>query len=290
MNISYNINKLLIYIKAMFLKDAKSRKPYRKQMLKALVEQTKLKMKWGVSYSVFDGEELLEASIRSIRNSVDYINVVYQLKSWYGEPASENLYLLLQKLKADGLIDEIIEYCPNTTLNAGIQEKIKRNMGLKAALNAKIDYFMTMDTDEFYFLDELEQAKNDIISKNIDYSYCSIVNYGMVPTERSLKPTRTSVSFFSKVNYFSRLGKNKKIICLADPTRQFKFIFGKQYFLSGINMHHMSFIRKDLQKKFNSSSDMSIRQNMTENMKNLKNVKMVSVENNFDIYIGKKDD
>ena len=163
-------------------------------------------------------------------------------------------------------------------------------MGLKAALNAKIDYFMTMDTDEFYFLDELEQAKNDIISKNIDYSYCSIVNYGMVPTERSLKPTRTSVSFFSKVNYFSRLGKNKKIICLADPTRQFKFIFGKQYFLSGINMHHMSFIRKDLQKKFNSSSDMSIRQNMTENIKNLKNFKMVSVENNFDIYIGKKDD
>ena len=289
MKLSYNINKLLIYIKAMFLKDAKSRKPYRKQMLEALVEQTKLKMKWGVSYSVFDGEELLEASIRSIRNSVDYVNVVYQLKSWYGEPASKNLYLLLQKLKANGLIDEIIEYCPNTKLNAGIQEKIKRNMGLKAALNAKVDYFMTMDTDEFYFSEELEQAKNDIISKNVDYSYCPIVNYGMAPTERSLTPTSTSVPFFSKINYFSRLGKNKNIICLADPTRQFKFIFGKQYFLSGINMHHMSFVRENMQKKFNSSSNMNMRENISKNIEHLKKLKTVSVENNFNIFIGKKD-
>ena len=35
-------------------------------------------MKIGVSYNLFDGEELLESSIKSIRKNVDYISVVYQ--------------------------------------------------------------------------------------------------------------------------------------------------------------------------------------------------------------------
>ena len=38
--------------------------------------------KLGVSYNLFNGEELLEASIKSIRQNVDYINVIYQEYSW----------------------------------------------------------------------------------------------------------------------------------------------------------------------------------------------------------------
>ena len=34
-------------------------------------------MKLGVSYNLFDGEELLESSIKSIRDNVDYVSVVY---------------------------------------------------------------------------------------------------------------------------------------------------------------------------------------------------------------------
>ena len=35
-------------------------------------------MKLGIAYNLFDGEELLVDSIKSIRNSVDYIIVIYQ--------------------------------------------------------------------------------------------------------------------------------------------------------------------------------------------------------------------
>ena len=41
-------------------------------------------MKLGVSYNVFDGEELLESSIKSIRDNVDHISVVYQTISNFG--------------------------------------------------------------------------------------------------------------------------------------------------------------------------------------------------------------
>ena len=49
------------------------------------------KAKLGISYSVWDGEELLEASIKSVRENADYINVVWQKKSWYGIDCDENL-------------------------------------------------------------------------------------------------------------------------------------------------------------------------------------------------------
>jgi len=48
-------------------------------------------MKLGISYNVFDGEELLESSIRQIRNQVDYVSVVYQKVSNFGKECNENL-------------------------------------------------------------------------------------------------------------------------------------------------------------------------------------------------------
>ena len=40
-------------------------------------------MKIGACYMVFDGEELLEFSIKSIRNSIDFISVTYQDFSYF---------------------------------------------------------------------------------------------------------------------------------------------------------------------------------------------------------------
>ena len=38
------------------------------------------KMKLGIAYNLFDGEELLEASVKSVRGCADYICVIYQKK------------------------------------------------------------------------------------------------------------------------------------------------------------------------------------------------------------------
>lgn len=68
------------------------------------------KNKLGVTYSVFCGEELLRSSIMSVRNQVDYINVVWQEYSWTGERMDENLLILLKELINEGLIQKIIKF------------------------------------------------------------------------------------------------------------------------------------------------------------------------------------
>ena len=55
-------------------------------------------MKLGISYNLFDGEELLEYSINSVRDSCDHINVVYQKISNWGEPCSKDLEDILHDL------------------------------------------------------------------------------------------------------------------------------------------------------------------------------------------------
>lgn len=79
--------------------------------LNVITEPSKAKL--GISYSVWDGEELLEASLKSVRENADYINVVWQKKSWQGADCDENLESLLLKLKENGFIDEIIFFEPD---------------------------------------------------------------------------------------------------------------------------------------------------------------------------------
>ena len=76
-------------------------------------------MKLGISYNVFDGEELLEKSILCIRDQVDFISVVYQEKSNFGNQCDPNLLPLLTSLKEKGLVDELFEYKPK--INQGGQ-------------------------------------------------------------------------------------------------------------------------------------------------------------------------
>lgn len=85
-----DFERIGINIRSVAILDKKRRKLYRAECLRnlrskraaaAVKERT-----WGVSYSAFDGDEILEGSLRSIRGEADYINVIYQTQSWYGDP------------------------------------------------------------------------------------------------------------------------------------------------------------------------------------------------------------
>ena len=244
----------LINLKCLFMTKSEQRRTYRKEEKERLLKNVVRDYKWGASYSVFDGEELLEASIKSIRKSCDYVNVVYQTKSWYGNQCDNNLLVMLNKLKNKGLIDEIIEYIPNTSLSASKQEREKRNVGLRYAKKAGVNYFITMDCDEFYLDQDVEKAKRSIIKNNITHSFINVVNYAMLPTQRFLR-TPSYVQFFSKIKRTSKLSANKHIITIVDPTRILShFCCAKYFFLSDVEMHHMTLIKKNLYKKFNNST------------------------------------
>jgi hypothetical protein len=72
----------------------------------------------GAGYNVFDGIELLEASIRSIRPVVSFVCVVYQTVSNFGAKAPGRLGAALKDLVKRGLVDELIHYAPQTFSDA----------------------------------------------------------------------------------------------------------------------------------------------------------------------------
>ena len=74
-------------------------------------------MKLGACYNVFDGEELLEASIISIRDNVDFVVVVYQTISNFGYSCDKGLLPLLEGLVRKGLVQELVHYTPKTFSN-----------------------------------------------------------------------------------------------------------------------------------------------------------------------------
>ena len=241
------------------------------------------KIKFGISYSIFDGEELLEASIKQIRNLVDYINVVYQEVSWNGKFKNHNLRNYLENLKNKGLIDEIILFEPDISLPAGTNELNKRNVGLKFAIDKKCTHFMCMDTDEFYIHDEFKRMQESIIENNIDFAFCPILNYGTKPTLRMKKLGFYAVALFAKINKASKLGASSLKICLCDPTRVIKLKKNtKSFFFCDIQMHHLTYVRNDLNIKLKASSNEIVNNQKIEEIITLDN-DCYSVENLFDI-------
>ena len=85
---------------------------------------------------VFDGEELLEFAVKSIRNVIDYISVTYQDVSYFGNKADPNLLPYLENLKKEGLIDEILFYKTDLSIHHKQNELNLRNLGLEESKKA----------------------------------------------------------------------------------------------------------------------------------------------------------
>lgn len=278
------IYKLMAQIRSAFAKTKQERKLLRQELLNQYIDNAVKKAKWGISYSVFDGEELLEPSIRNLREHVDYINAVYQTENWTGEYKNPDVIKTVQKLKDMGLIDEIIEFKPNTKLLPVKNQTAKRNLGLSRAKKAGCDYFMTIDVDEFYEKDALIRVKKEIIEKGITHAYCPIINYGTLPTRLSKEsPAFFAVPIFSKVGLFTKLGPRKKSIAVVDPTRNMSDCMGAKYFFfCDIAMHHMAFVRNNLFLKLKSSSNKNTNNSRIEEIKK-KDGNCVDVEDKFNI-------
>lgn len=255
-----DLEKIWINLKSVLIFNKKARKKYRTQCIKRLnnrrSEAAVGGFMWGVSYSVFDGFEILEASLRSVRAHVDYINVVYQRCSWYGDPADETMLPHLEALQAQGLVDELVEYTVVPELEPSINELNKRNFGLQRALTRGCEYFMTMDCDECWLPDELAKAKTFLIKHGITHAYSPIKAYGPLPTELHIRLNTCFAPFFCKVNGDSFLDpNNNNVPCVIDPTRKVSHRDDACYFvLHMVNMHHMTFVRKNLKLKYRYTS------------------------------------
>ena len=223
-------------------------------------------MKFGVCYNLFDGEELLEDSINCIRNYVDYISVIYQTKSNWGDDCSKDLVKILVDLKSRELIDDMVEY-KNIENNPQINETNKRNLGIKLSIQNGCSHHMSLDCDEFFLTTEFENLIKYHKDNPDKITYLSLVPYYkdtkyLVLSE---KYDKLYISGFFPIKYIFILGYDSPV--LTDPTRRVNLsnlndivILNKEF----IKMHHLFYVRKDLYKKiYNSTSKLRYGNNLT---------------------------
>jgi hypothetical protein len=211
-------------------------------------------MKIGISYNVFDGEELLESSINSIRDNVDYISVVYQTISNFGNPCDKNLVPLLEDLKSRGLVDELFEYRPRVNSGGHMNEITKRNIGLSLSEGAGCTHHMAMDSDEFYTDEQFKFLKKEMLDGNYDSSACQMTTYYKEPIYRLDPKEEYYVSLLFKIRQGVEFVMGHPFPVLVDPTRRMNPGNCKIFSRDEIEMHHMSYVRKDLRKKLQNSS------------------------------------
>jgi hypothetical protein len=226
-------------------------------------------MKVGVAYNVFDGTELLPYSIKSIRPFVDFICVVYQTTSNFGE---ENPYLqtILKELKEEGLIDFMYLYEPKIDVddannikwqNGTLNEYKKRNLGISICRENGCDIFMTMDADEVYCGEQFQSALKEFNDGMYDTSFCLMKTYYKEPIYQLNPPEEYYVPLFYKIKRDTKFTMdyappyNYPVLC--DPTRRVKAGHTRIFTRDEIEMHHFAYVRKDLWSKvMNSSAQM----------------------------------
>jgi hypothetical protein len=231
-------------------------------------------MKLGVAYIAFDGTELLEHSIRQIRNNVDYICVLYQKRSWFGHPISKEDLQNLELLKKSNLIDDLIDFdrfIPVRGANTKNIKKVKhyelqkRQFGLNVCLNKGCTHYLCMDVDEFYESSEFKRAKREIEINDYDITAVKFINYVNLPTiHRGFDSSH--VPFICKINPAAKMTSN--FFVRVDPTRGIKNGGKKshQFNKSEIKMHHMETVRKNLTVKYASTTRAIFQRNRTSEL------------------------
>lgn len=223
-------------------------------------------MKLSISYNLFDGSELLEGSIKCVRNSADYISVVYQNISNSGQNGDPNTEKYLKKLKNDGLIDEIYLYHPNISSGLHSCELTKRNIGLYLGEGAQCTHHMSMDTDEYYVTEEFKKMKEDIEINDYDSSACQMLSY-YHDFETILDPPEDYyVSLIYKIRKGVTFVMGYPFPVLVDPTRRMEAGKCVTYKREQIQMHHMTGIRNDYRSKLDNSSASTNFKNEIDNL------------------------
>ena len=213
-------------------------------------------MKLGVSYNVFDAEELLEPSILAIRDVVDHISLVYQEVSNSNNPCSDRLVAIVHDLKKRGLVNKIYKFTPDLNKNSSLNEMAKRNIGLRIAKLNLCTHFLSMDADEFYDRDNFAKAKKIIQDNKMKGSAVRVQNHFKTPENAMIyKDIKYFVSFIYKIQWGKKFEFRAEFPVEVDPTRRIKtenqcYIFEP----AELVMDHMTLVRKNIRAKLENSS------------------------------------
>ena len=212
----------------------------------------------------FEGIEHIKNITYEIRELVDTIVICLQKESYHGEPIHQEDVDLANQLLEYGYVDDIIWF-KATDLhteegNAGPRwiETDKRNFILDYLENtAKCSHSLVIDSDEFYDKEDFEYAKN-LLDKDESarVSYCQYINYYRDYSHVLVWPFLAYVPFITESSFRFHF-ENGTFTLPSDPTRRYvtdSSVIPKVLAFDIIKMHHLSWIRIDIEKKLHNWS------------------------------------
>jgi len=146
-------------------------------------------------------------------------------------------------------------YTPEVENGGHFNEIQKRNIGLQASLKANCTHHMSMDCDEYYLPEEFNNLKQLIDNGDYDSSYCQMLTYYKNWEYVLDPPENYYVSLITKIDKNSSYVLGAPSPVLVDPTRRILGL-NKPLILNRnqIQMHHGSYIRKNIRAKLENSS------------------------------------
>lgn len=265
-------------------------------------------MKLGISYNIFDGEEMLPFALKNLRPFAKFIVVIYQETSNFGNK-NPNLLPVLKKLKKEGLIDMLYEYSPQFTYNEDksinwksgtLNEIQKRDIGLKICRANDCDTYMTLDCDELYDPDEFKWAIYDFEMGGYDTSFTNLLTYYKLPTMQLDPPETWYQPLFYKIKKDTKFEFFDDYPVFTDRTKMIKAGHLRVYKREEIQQYHYAYVRHTLESKVKNSSAQSDEKTGAmvkfhyDNWKNkeqgalmigLQRYKLIEVPNKFNIKI-----
>lgn len=210
-------------------------------------------MRLAAIYNIWDGTELLEASMRSIISDVDVFILMYQDVSNFGEARSPfyQIKTICDKLSPEYPHARFLAAKFEPKGRTGTKnETAKRNLGLDYARSSVYccDHFLFMDCDEMYM--DFEAAKQQYIRSGAEGSVCEMYTYFKKPTLRFENVDNYFVPFIHKLKPDTVAGC-KSYPFYADPTRR---VNCTDVELIHEKMHHFSWIRNNIEMKVRNSS------------------------------------
>jgi len=207
-------------------------------------------------FNVWGDYDLLKHSVKNIRPLVDGVIIIASTRSNYGELCPVPHEWLYVSMENDGVRTYIREPQHHHPAHS---ETDKRNYGLKIARDLGFTHFLTIDSDEMYEPEPFLKAKERFhVENNLAGLVCDCQTYFKSPTltiglDTTLVPfihvlTPTIQHEFNRKYPFAWIDGKIRI----DPTRSLNINSGVEKI--DLKMHHMSWIRRDIEVKIRNST------------------------------------
>lgn len=213
-------------------------------------------MKLGAIYTVFNGLELLEGSIRQVIDHVDVVAIVYQELSNRGHHDGYvriRVKQIMESIGSDKL--KLVVFCPDMNLDTKTNELNKHNLGLKHLKTWGCTHFFLSATDHYYHPEQFKYAKTRAEWEGYDVTLTAMFTYYKNPTWQIEPIESYFMPFICKLHRDTQYVKGKKWKYLVDPSVRINT--DKEMYLfreDEIMMHHYSMIRVDIENKFNNAA------------------------------------